>query len=721
MADTFCLDRKFLTDVGGRETLQQSMAVIPYSGVYHSILYIPDSRLQSMSLRLKLLLVALSTLILPWSGWQFVRQTEAVLRQGQEQALLASAATLVRTLDVLGVEVPSSDAALYVHAKPNHLSVDGYDTDWQAIRPYLQTFAASGNPRKLSVMLARDAQSLYLYVRVLDATRDRTDAREAASARKDHLELSLVRDGQERSYRIASAAPGSFEAPAVDFNAAFPDRLNGAWQEDGSGYSIELRLPNVDAPDHLRLAVHDSANADSGSALMLALLGYNDAVASTLNRLAPEDVRLRLVTAQGWLVAAGGALDTTQVPMPEKGWFADFIYRNLLAPQTSRGDVSDAVDPRLPDAEIAQALLGQTQTSWRSDARGDVYLTAAAPMRSADGAPGVLLLEQANPALSALAYRALSSLLGASLLALLVTAGLLLLFGGLLSWRIRRLRNATDRVTRAGGQLAGPLPLADSRDELGDLARSFGRLFDEVGGYTNYLRTLASKLSHELNTPLAIVQSSLDNLDHQKLPGDAQPYLDRARDGVGRLAGIVRAMSESSRIERAIAAAEGEDFDLRALVEGCAEGYRALAGTRELRVELPAAALPMHGAPDLVAQALDKLFDNARSFADERGWISISLVGNNSGAILKLSNSGPVLPETMQDRLFDSLVSVREPGTRSTGEAPHLGLGLHVVRLVAELHQGHASARNLENGEGVEFSLIIKGMARRRLSEVNPA
>ena len=67
--------------------------------------------------------------------------------------------------------------------------------------------------------------------------------------------------------------------------------------------------------------------------------------------------------------------------------------------------------------------------------------------------------------------------------------------------------------------------------------------------------------------------------------------------------GIVRAMSESSRVERAIASAEGEDFDLRALVAGCAEGYRELCGTRELRLALPTSALPFHGAPELLAQA----------------------------------------------------------------------------------------------------------------------
>jgi len=50
------------------------------------------------------------------------------------------------------------------------------------------------------------------------------------------------------------------------------------------------------------------------------------------------------------------------------------------------------------------------------------------------------------------------------------------------------------------------------------------------------------------------------------------------------------------------------------------------------------------------------------------------------------------------------------------GEAPHLGLGLYVVRLVAEVHRGTVSARNLVDGAGVEFSLRLEGMSRRSLT-----
>ena len=670
-----------------------------------------------MSLRLKLLLVALSTLSLPWAGWQFVRQTEALLRQGQEQTLLASASTLARALVALDVEVPAAEDILYVHARTDTLRIDGYAGDWQAFKPHAQDLGDTSG--RLRVMLAADAQWVYLFASVRDATRTRADARDPASARADRLEIELLRGTERRRYRIASAAPGSIDAPTLDGDDAFPERLLGEWQEDGSGYSVELRIARVFAPERIGFTVVDADRASTLTAAPRRLLGYSDDAARVLARLAPEHMRLRLLASDGWLVASGGTLAPAPAAASDDGAFADLVYRWLLAPATIDGaddaglDGADAV--RLADDHLRRALDGEATTRWRRADEGGVLLAAAVPLGDPRSPHGALVLEQVNPTVPALAHRAVLSLLGASLVALAVSAALLLLFGGLLSLRIRRLRDATERATGAGGRLTERLPLLDARDELGDLARSFARLFDEIDAYTGYLGTLASKLSHELHTPLAIVRSSLDNLDHQPLPQDAHAYLERARDGAARLAGIVRAMSESSRVERAIGSADAEDFDLHALVAGCAEGYRALAGTRTIIVHAEPAPVPFHGAPDLIAQALDKLFDNARSFTPEHGAIALTLVVGADAVRLAMANDGPLLPASMQDRLFDSLVSVRDPSPNGAGP-PHLGLGLTVVRLVAELHRGSAQARNRDEGRGAVFVLTLRGMPRRRLT-----
>ncbi len=669
-----------------------------------------------MSLRIKLLLAALCTLALPWAGWQFVRQTERLLREGQEQAWLASASLLAKAVQARGLAMPTG-AVLYVQRAREPISVDGYGDDWTALRPYAQALGPAADAQKLQVTLARRDGQLYLLAEVRDATRARFDPADPRSASGDHLTLVLEKSGQTRRYRLIGAAPGTWTALAQGDAPELPEQLSGALQEDGSEYRIELRIPRQAMPERLGMAVFDSAQPTPDAPELRGLMGYDAQLAQELQPMLPAQSRARLVVGDGWVIADADRFTGQGAPSQRVGGLADWIYRHFIAPAFNGSNLLDGDRPRLDAGEVWQALSGVAATSWRpAEPRGAVVLTAAIPLDAAGMTRGALVFEQANPALPLLANRALRGLATATLVALAIAAAILLLFGASLSMRIRRLRNAAERALRMSGHLDGPMPLSDASDELGDLARSFRKLLDEVGAYTDYLRTLASKLSHELNTPLAIVKSSLDNLDHQAMPAEARPYLARARDGADRLGAIVRAMSEASRIERAIAGAEAEDFDLRALVAGCAEGYRALAGRRVLRVELPVAPLPFHGAPELVAQALDKLFDNACSFAPADGWIALSLHATAHAVVIRLANQGPLLPVAMQERLFDSLVSVRDHGARA-GTAPHLGLGLYVVRLVAELHRGQAVAGNLADGSGVEFCLNLHGMPRRRLSE----
>ena len=87
----------------------------------------------------------------------------------------------------------------------------------------------------------------------------------------------------------------------------------------------------------------------------------------------------------------------------------------------------------------------------------------------------------------------------------------------------------------------------------------------------------------------------------------------------------------------------------------------------------------------------------------------LTLAAEGDGARLSVANQGPPVPEAMRARLFDSLVSLREKPQRLEG-ATHLGFGLYVVKLVAELHRGHARVRNLPQGDGVEFTLHLRPM-----------
>ena len=673
-----------------------------------------------MSLRQKLLLVALCTLALPVAGWLYVRQMESLLREGQAQALLASARAVARSLVVTGVVLPEDAAGWYVQQATSPIAVDGYGDDWAPLTPWSQPLGGADRPRA-RLLLAEDSDWLYLYADVRDTRRTRADAADANALMADHLILSLRNASGTRRYLLASAAPGGFAARPLDPPlAGFPEPLNVQWQENGSGYRVELRLPRSLNIRALGVGAYDAtAGGDPMAVEARPLLGYSSRLSSELGRLAPDDVQARVLAPQGWLLARSGRLHTAPGADGQPSWFASVIYRSLLGQRLADPALWSQDAPRLDTVEVAHASRGTPSSVWRSgEQRGSVVLAAAVPVSQDGKVNGVLLLEQASRTVPLLANRALLGLLLTSFGVLLVAGGVLLAFATRLSLRLARLRNAAERAQLNDGRLDGlfengRFPMTDAVDEIGDLARSFEKLFGMVGSYTDYLRTLTSKLSHELNTPLAIVKSSLDNLEHAALTAEAQPYLARARDGVARLGALVRAMSEASRMERSITSAEPEDVDLRDVVRGCADAYRALIGARRLDCVLPAAPLPLHCAPELIAQALDKLFDNALSFTPEHGWLRLSLQPIDGGAQIELANQGPPLPEAMQGRLFDTLVSLRDKAT--PGDAPHLGLGLYVVRLVAERHHGQATARNLDDGSGAAFALQLRGMSRQRL------
>jgi signal transduction histidine kinase len=106
-----------------------------------------------------------------------------------------------------------------------------------------------------------------------------------------------------------------------------------------------------------------------------------------------------------------------------------------------------------------------------------------------------------------------------------------------------------------------------------------------------------------------------------------------------------------------------------------------------------------------VAQALDKLVENAVDFGKPDQPIGVAITLDARYARLVVMNAGPLLPEGVGGGgLFDSLVSHRPAEGRREA---HLGLGLYIVRLVAEAHGGRVRATNLPDKSGVRFEVEL--------------
>lgn len=685
-----------------------------------------------MPLRLKLILIALVAAVFPLAGWRFVVQMETTLRQSQERALSASARTLARALPAVDEELQQAlRTSPKWLARPMQVDVaaDGYSDDWGPLVAEGQPLRDFNGEVLARVSVGLGPNALNLWIDVDDSTPVRAGT-EPESERADQVEV-IVRDQfGERRWRLTAMSSGVVvPQPVVGADGRMPSVGFPAWWMDREGgYRIELRLPRLDPAMQVGLRVLDFPVLGADLPRRIGALRPTASVASdavhalwqqsaVIDALVQGGTRLRVLTPDGYVLARAGSLRPGSDTADDEDlsfwrWLRAIVYRYLMAPTLAPAGGYGFDLLRLQVPEVTQAMDDENAVRWRPAAsQASVILSAAAPIRVDGQIRGSVLLEQTSDALLLWTNRALGSLLLGGLLTMIVAASILFGYAGYLSFRIRRLRNAAENALTPEGRVLANFPRSSAVDEIGDLSRSFARLLEQVVAYTEYLRTLGSKLSHELATPLAVVRSSLENLEQEPLPESARVYAERARSGAERLSTLLRNLAQASRMERAIASAEAEDFDLRAVITGAVAGYRDMAEGREMRCQVPEHSVPFHGAPELIHQALDKLVDNALSFTPEGGWIKVSLEMRAQGGVdVAVANQGPPLPQKMQGRLFDSLITVRE-GRSASGM--HLGLGLYVVRLIAELHGGQASASDLPAGDGVEFRLSLIGMPRK--------
>lgn len=663
-----------------------------------------------MKLRTQLAMVAAVVVILPLAGWQFIRQSEPLLRHGQVQSLTDTANTLAALIDrARETDWPPAGNGLYVHAVDQPFILDGYADEWTD-RPGRE-FAGDGPGRGLSVTTARNARGLHLLFEVRDPELVFATPGPDGHRLGDHLRLGFHDVRGRHEVLISAQGPGPVEA---DSGAGL--KVRGVWQPRAGGWNLELRVTAQRPPFGMDLVWVDTGPGESvGTAVAaghdrgagLVLIETRKELAERLAGLIPPDTRAWIVDRRGLVLAAADRAEEPSADDKPVTWLDRLIYERLLAGAVEASPGPRVASGRLRGPEVEAALAGRMTSRWRGLAdRPGVVLAAAVPLGHADEVPAALIIERRADETLRATNSALLALLGLGFGAAAVVTLVLLLYAAILAERIRRLRDAAEGSVGADGRVQKIPPSPRARDEIGDLGRSVGRLLTRLRSHQEYLRTLADKLTHELRTPLAGIRTSLDNLAHAETDEDKHLYLDRAEAASARLGRILRAMGQASRLEESLVTDAPEPVDLSALLEQYVTTRQGMHPDRRIRFDVRERPVPLAGSPDLIWQMLDKLMDNAVAFTPEGGRIEVRLGRDGPHAVVAVRNQGSPLPDELGEAVFESMVS-RRP--RDDGEA-HLGLGLYVARLIVEHHAGDIRARNVTGG--VEFKVRLAGIAR---------
>ena len=459
------------------------------------------------------------------------------------------------------------------------------------------------------------------------------------------------------------------------------------------------------------LALFGSADPETAAQLGAAYLPSEE-IEKILGVVAKTATRIWVVDSRSRVRGLAGSLNGSEAKKVPAGIFQQ-LYTTAIRPVIllfARDPGStlseDSVQvTRAVMAQVDRALSGQPTAYPRYASDGlAIVMSAAEPVWQGDNIVGAVVVEETTNGSQSITFAALESLLAMTLVVLLVGFGALLIFAWRLAYRVRVLQRAAETAIDAQGRIRGTISGSSAKDEIGALSLSLEAILVRLSHYNHYLEQITARLSHELRTPVAVVRSSLDNLRATGISEQGKVYVARADEGVHRLSSLISRMSEATRLESMLIGSEKIRCDITRLIAGCVEGYRLAYPSTQFVFHRPDAPIMFDVIADAVAQLLDKLVQNAVDFARPDTPVTVSLASSANQILIQVENKGTILSPEIVASLFSAMVSSRGDSIKNGG---HLGLGLYIVRLIAEFHHGTATAHNLSDGSGVRFEVLL--------------
>mgnify|MGYP000011655901 FL=1 len=710
-----------------------------------------------LKIRTKLLLLVLSLLTIPWMGYKSVREMENFLLEGQQQVLELTSEGIASLLsnredlfdpDVGVPEVLGQSFEVLPTELSNSLSIDSKADDWRSSFQDIREYTGTGffectidyRPHSLSVRHALGTHGSFVYA-MFEVTDDYVVFRDpelVSLDNSDQLRVTIQAFGIElRRYLLVAREEGRMSVYSMkngwhelETGDALKD-ITAVIQPGDDGYFIKVRIPkdiigqrarvkfeiiDVDDPVAREITGRISTDPDPFAHNLGRVRLMTPALAKLVEPIYLSEANIRIWDKDFRLRAELGSLypgrlTIQRTRMADKTWLnriesATLALYDWVLRQPLGGLKDMPVDSSKEDLRILLNVINNGSQVSERRRHGDAKLIVSAlPIWAKGEIQGAILVKQSGNRLLALQYETLRRFMLLFLGVFLFLTIIILVFASRLTYRVGRLQRETEQATTTEGRLLRDNIRSGTRaaDELGSLTRSISAMLQNLGQYTRYLEKLPDTLAHEMHNPLNVVNSSLENLQYTNQDLRDNKYLLRAQKGVHRLRSILTSLTEAASLKEALEqeSDQFERFDLKQLVTSCVEGYQQVYTDRTIRIDALPGPFHTEGVPDRMAQLLDKLVDNAIRFSTI-GDIVVQIGLAHELISLSVLNRGPALPQDIEHRLFDPMVS----SAKDAREA-HLGLGLYVVRLIAEFHGGSVKAENRQDLSGVIVTVTL--------------
>lgn len=256
-------------------------------------------------------------------------------------------------------------------------------------------------------------------------------------------------------------------------------------------------------------------------------------------------------------------------------------------------------------------------------------------------------------------------------------------------------RVAREIGARSHQQLA-PLPETSVPVEVQPLTNALNDLLARLRQAFERERRFTADAAHELRTPLAGLKAQAQVALREGKDADRHEALTRIVQGVDRLTHLVAQLLTLARLDPDVVSTPSEEVDIAALATEVMSELAPVATDKDIALGLAeGSAGVVRGQRAALGILLRNLVDNAVRYTPVNGEVEIAVQTGNDGVLLSVRDTGPGVPAAEQARIFDRFFR----GEASSGEG--CGLGLSIVKRIAELHQANVSLHAPAIGSGL--------------------
>lgn len=255
----------------------------------------------------------------------------------------------------------------------------------------------------------------------------------------------------------------------------------------------------------------------------------------------------------------------------------------------------------------------------------------------------------------------------------------------------------------------------DAKGEFAVVATTFNDMAEQIGANINEMksldqlrRELIANISHDLRTPLAIIQGFVETLimkTEEMPPEDRKRHLQTIYNSSERLSGLISQLFEYSKLEAQQIEPTKEAFNVGELAQDVAHKFSVLAAGKgiEIKLDVPQELPRIFADLGLVERVLNNLMDNALKFTPSGGQILLEMRADQNDVQVRVADTGPGIPEADIPFIFDRY---RKGNRSANGRNVGAGLGLAIVKKILELHDKSIRIQSkLKEGTSFIFEL----------------